>query len=57
MWLVIVARPAPWWKPWSMMTRLPQAVWKYSSITVPDAAARIGVPQAAPKSTPSCSER
>ena len=30
MWLVIVARPTPWWKPWSMMTRLPQAVWKYS---------------------------
>ena len=28
MWLVMVARPTPWWKPWSMMTRLPQAVWK-----------------------------
>jgi hypothetical protein len=27
MWLVIVARLTPWWNPWSMITRLPQAVW------------------------------
>ena len=57
MWLVMVASPTPWWKPWSMITRLPQAVWKYFSTTTPEAAAWIGVPHAAPKSTPSCSDR